>query len=289
MKKTSQFLTALWLFLNVFWQRFRQNKLTQAAGSLTYSTMLALVPLVMVIFAIFSAFPMFNEMAGSIKEFIFDNFAPAAGDMVGQYIDEFVSNSKKMSAIGLVSLIMVALLLINSIDRTLNDIWNAPNRSAVFSFAIYWTILSLGPILVGASIAISTYITSLQLFNDQLNLPLGLMLLSLVPFFLTWLSFTLIYMLVPNKKIYIKHAGSGALVAAIFFTLGKKAFTWYITTFPSYQLIYGAMATLPIMLLWIQLSWIFVLLGAQLAAVLGDMRLIKLGELDLQQIKERKE
>lgn len=288
MTKMPTKFTALLLFFNVFWQRFNQNKLNQAAGSLTYSTMLAIVPLVMVVFAIFSAFPMFNEMTGALKEFIFTNFAPAASDVVGQYIDQFVQNSKQMSAIGIVSLIAVALLLINSIDRTLNDIWNAKNRSAVFSFAIYWTILSFGPILIGVSIAISTYIASFQLFEGELQLPFGLRLLGLVPFLLTWLSFTLIYMLVPNTKVYMKHAGAGALVAAVFFTLGKQAFTWYITNFPSYQLIYGAMATLPIMLLWIQLSWVFVLLGAQLAAVLGDMRLIKLGELNLQQIKEQK-
>ncbi|WP_439258992.1 virulence factor BrkB family protein [Lonepinella sp. BR2930] len=287
MKKNDQFLTSIWLFLNVFWQRFQQNKLTQAAGSLTYSTTLAIVPLVMVIFAIFSAFPMFNEMTDSLKQFIFTNFAPAASDVVGQYIDEFVNNSKQMSAVGVVSLIVVALMLIKSIDQTLNDIWRAKNRSLVFSFAIYWTILTLGPIFIGASIAISSYIASFKLFNDGINLPFGLKLLAFVPFLLTWLSFSLIYLLVPNQKVYWQHAAAGALIAAVFFTLGKQAFAWYITTFPSYQLIYGAMATLPIMLLWIWLSWTFILLGAQLAAVLDDMRLIKSGELNLQEISQK--
>ena len=92
-------------FLALFWQRSQENKLTQAAGSLTYSTMLAIVPLIMVVFSIFSAFPVFNEVTGALKEFIFTNFAPSASDVVGQYIDEFVHNSKKMSAVGIVSLI----------------------------------------------------------------------------------------------------------------------------------------------------------------------------------------
>ena len=282
-------MNILKLFLEVFWHRFNQNKLTQAAGYLTYSTTLAIVPLVMVIFSVFSAFPMFAETTEALKTFIFTNFAPSAGDVVGKYIDEFVNNSKQMSAVGIVSLILVALLLINSIDRTLNDIWNAKNRSAVFSFAIYWTILTLGPVFIGASIAISSYVASIQVFHEDISLPFGLQLLSFVPFLLTWLSFTLIYTLVPNMKVSIQHAGAGALIAAIFFTLGKKAFAWYILTFPSYQLIYGAMATLPLMLLWIQLSWIFVLLGAQLTAVLGDMRQIKAGELALATIKEKTE
>ncbi|PVX39198.1 tRNA-processing RNAse BN [Pasteurella langaaensis DSM 22999] len=288
-EKTLSISTALRRFSQIFWWRFNQNKLTQAAGALTYSTMLAIVPLVMVIFSIFTAFPIFNEMAGAAKEFIFTNFAPAASDIVGQYIDEFVNNSKQMSAIGIVSLIAVALLLIHTINSTLNAIWNAQPRGAIFSFTIYWAILTLGPILMGASFAVSRYVSSITMFNSELALPFGVTLLSFVPFLLTWLGFTFIYAVVPNKKVNIKHAAWGALVAAIFFTLGKKAFAWYIVTFPSYQVIYGAMATLPLMLLWLQLSWLFILLGAQLAAVLDDIYWLKQGKLDLQTIKERKQ
>lgn len=272
-------------FGTIFWQRFNQNKLTQAAGYLTYSTMLAIVPLIMVIFSIFSAFPVFNEVTGALKEFIFTNFAPSASDMVGQYIDEFVNNSKKMSAVGIISLIVVALMLINSIDRTLNSIWHDTETRPIFtSFAIYWLILTLGPLLVGVSIAASTYVKAM--FESAASFSFGLKLLSFVPFLSTWFIFTLIYMVVPNKKVSIKHSAAGALIAAVFFTLGKQAFTWYIVTFPSYQLIYGAMATLPIMLLWIQLSWTVVLLGAQLAAVLAEVRSEKM--MNLEQIEETK-
>ena len=272
-------------FGTIFWQRFNQNKLTQAAGYLTYSTMLAIVPLIMVVFSIFSAFPVFNEVTGALKEFIFTNFAPSASDMVGQYIDEFVNNSKKMSAVGIISLIVVALMLINSIDRTLNSIWHDTETRPIFtSFAIYWLILTLGPLLVGVSIAASAYVKTM--FESASNFSFGLKLLSFVPFLSTWFIFTLIYMVVPNKKVSIKHSAAGALIAAVFFTLGKQAFTWYIVTFPSYQLIYGAMATLPIMLLWIQLSWTVVLLGAQLAAVLAEVRLKK--KMNLEQSEETK-
>ena len=272
-------------FCTIFWQRFNQNKLTQAAGYLTYSTMLAIVPLIMVVFSIFSAFPVFNEVTGALKAFIFTNFAPSASDMVGQYIDEFVNNSKKMSAVGIISLIVVALMLINSIDRTLNSIWHDTETRPIFtSFAIYWLILTLGPLLVGVSIAASTYVKAM--FESAANFSFGLKLLSFVPFLSTWFIFTLIYMVVPNKKVSIKHSAAGALIAAVFFTLGKQAFAWYIVTFPSYQLIYGAMATLPIMLLWIQLSWTVVLLGAQLAAVLAEVRWKKM--MNLEQSEEAK-
>ena len=272
-------------FGTIFWQRFNQNKLTQAAGYLTYSTMLAIVPLIMVVFSIFSAFPVFNEVTGALKEFIFTNFAPSASDMVGQYIDEFVNNSKKMSAVGIISLIVVALMLINSIDRTLNSIWHDTETRPIFtSFAIYWLILTLGPLLVGVSIAASTYVKAM--FESAANFSFGLKLLSFVPFLSTWFIFTMIYMVVPNKKVSIKHSAAGALIAAVFFTLGKQAFAWYIVTFPSYQLIYGAMATLPIMLLWIQLSWTVVLLGAQLAAVLAEVQSKKM--MNLEQSEETK-
>ena len=272
-------------FCTIFWQRFNQNKLTQAAGYLTYSTMLAIVPLIMVVFSIFSAFPVFNEVTGALKEFIFTNFAPSASDMVGQYIDEFVNNSKKMSAVGIISLIVVALMLINSIDRTLNSIWHDTETRPIFtSFAIYWLILTLGPLLVGVSIAASTYVKTM--FESAASFSFGLKLLSFVPFLSTWFIFTMIYMVVPNKKVSIKHSAAGALIAAVFFTLGKQAFAWYIVTFPSYQLIYGAMATLPIMLLWIQLSWTVVLLGAQLAAVLAEVRSKKM--MNLEQSEETK-
>ena len=272
-------------FGTIFWQRFNQNKLTQAAGYLTYSTMLAIVPLIMVVFSIFSAFPVFNEVTGALKAFIFTNFAPSASNMVGQYIDEFVNNSKKMSAVGIISLIVVALMLINSIDRTLNSIWHDTETRPIFtSFAIYWLILTLGPLLVGVSIAASTYVKTM--FESAASFSFGLKLLSFVPFLSTWFIFTMIYMVVPNKKVSIKHSAAGALIAAVFFTLGKQAFAWYIVTFPSYQLIYGAMATLPIMLLWIQLSWTVVLLGAQLAAVLAEVRSKKM--MNLEQSEETK-
>lgn len=270
------------LFIRVFWHRFQSNKLTMAAGYLTYSTMLAIVPLIMVVFAIFSAFPVFNEVTTDLKLFIYDNFAPNAGDAVQHYIDSFVSNSSKMSAVGIIGLIVVALMLIFSIDNTLNDIWhNTKMRPPLISFAIYWMILTLGPLLAGSSIGISSYIFSLEMFSPDGALSFSHYILKLAPFALTWLAFTLVYLIVPNTKVRFRDAAIGALLAAIFFTLGKQVFIWYVTTFPSYQAIYGALAVLPIMIVWIHLSWLVVLIGAQFAAVLKDIQLLKQGELSL--------
>ncbi|TNG96849.1 virulence factor BrkB family protein [Pasteurellaceae bacterium USgator11] len=285
-----RFFSQLLIFLKLFWHRFNENKLNMAAGYLTYSTMLALVPLMMVVLAIFSAFPVFSEVSGQVQSLIFDNFAPETGGVVQQYLNEFVANSKKMSGIGIIGLIVVALMLISSIDRTLNDIWpNTNSRTPLFSFAMYWMILTLGPLFLAVSLIVSSYIFSIQFFSHQTVMSFGTKLLSLVPFILTWLAFTLIYTVVPNTKVNLRYAMIGALVAAIFFTLGKKGFTWYMTAFPSYQLIYGALATLPILLLWIQLSWTFVLLGAQLTAVLEDLHLVHTGQLDLHKASQDKQ
>lgn len=277
-------------FCVLFFNRFEKNKLPQAAGYLTYSTMLAFVPLILVVFSIFSAFPVFNELTMQLKTFIFTNFAPDIGDTVGKYLDQFVSNAKQMSIIGVVGLIVVALLLIHSIDSTLNSIWqNTDNRALVSSFAIYWVILTLGPVIIAISVAVSQYVSNfaVSMLNTDSSGFLGLELLKIVPFFLTWFIFTLIYLIVPNTKVRAIDSCAGALVAAIFFTLGKQIFAWYITTFPSYHLIYGAMATLPILLVWIQLSWLAILLGAQLSAVLGELYILHKGQESELEIKEQ--
>ncbi|MFC0308851.1 virulence factor BrkB family protein [Gallibacterium trehalosifermentans] len=274
-KLALKFIQNLTILIKIFAFRFKQNKLSQAAGFLTYSTMLAIVPLFMVIFAFFAAFPVFNDLIKDLEQFMFTNFAPSVSSTVEHYIRMFIANTKKMSAIGIVGLIIVALMLIKSIDTTLNDIWaNSKKRPAFYSFSIYWLILTLGPIFMATSIGVSSYLFSSSLFTYKTGLPFGLKLLSFIPFLLAWLAFTCIYTIVPNTKVNIKHAACGALIAAIFFTLGKACFTWYMQAFPSYQLIYGALATLPIMILWIHLSWTFVLLGAQLTAVLDDLQRI---------------
>ncbi len=271
------------LFLKVFKIRFSENKLSMAAGHLTYNTMLAIVPLIMVMFSIFAAFPIFNEVTGELKSFIYQNFAPSVGDVVQTHLDNFVNNSKKMSAVGTMILIGIALLLISNIDNTLNTMWHrAKKRPWLISFAIYWMILTLGPLLVGVSISVSTYILSMNFMGTGELTSSGHPFLSLIPFFITWLLFTLIYTIVPNTRVLFRHALIGALLAAIFFTLGKQIFVWYITTFPSYQAIYGALAVLPIMIVWINLSWLVVLIGAQIAAVFKDLMLINIGTLSIE-------
>lgn len=262
-------------FIRLFFYRFKQNKISVYSGHLTYSTMLAIVPLIMVAFSIFTLLPIFDEATIQLKQFAYDNFAPNASNMVQEYLDLFVENSKKMGIISILGLVFIAVLLISSIDEALNEIWhNTEKRSVVLSFIIYLCVLIFGPILAGASIAVSSYILSMEMFGKEGIFSFSTSLLKFMPFFLIWVMFTLTYVIVPNTKVSIKHASIGGLIAALFFTLGKQAFVWYITTFPSYQAIYGVLATIPIMIVWIHLSWQVVLLGGQVASVMKDIGMI---------------
>ena len=252
-------------------KRARQDRLTVTAGYLAYITLLSLVPLIAVVFAMMSAFPMFAELRDSIQNFVFANFVPAAGDVVQQHIQGFVENASRMTAVGVAALAVTAMLLISAIDQNFNHIWRVTQkRRWSVAFSTYWMILTLGPILAGASLAVSSYVTSMRFFQGDDFLGLGARLLGALPFFLSTLMFVVFYMVVPNTRVRFSHAICGALVAALLFELAKRGFAFYITRFPSYEAIYGALATIPILFVWVYLSWLISLLGAELTASLGD-------------------
>lgn len=279
-------------FAKLFVHRMSENKVGIYAGYLTYSTLLSIVPLIMVAFSVFALSPIFDDAANQLKEYVYDNFAPSAGAMVQTYLELFVNNSKKMGIVSILGLVVVAVMLISNIDKAFNEMWqNTPKRPPIRSFLMYLGILIFAPLMVGTSLAVSTYLFSLKMFEvDGFAHMVSLKqeLLKFVPFILTWLMFTVIYKFVPNTIVKFKHAALGALFAGVFFTLGKQVFIWYITTFPSYQAIYGALATIPIMFVWVQLSWKVVLLGGQFASVLKEIEQIQLGVLSNPLLEEVK-
>ncbi|MEP1382746.1 MAG: virulence factor BrkB family protein [Paraglaciecola sp.] len=256
-------------FLSLFINHVKQDNITVSAGHLAYVSLLSLVPFIMVFFTILSAFPAFAETRGEIEELIFESFIPSAGSQVSTYMTEFINNASGMGAIGILSLMVVALMLISNIDKTLNRIWQSKSeRPIVFTLAIYWMVLTLGPLLMGASVAVSSYLVGLANYAEEYTFGFTTFLLKFVPFLMSISAFFILYMLVPNKKIEAKHALAGAFVAASLFELSKKGFAFYITSFPSYQVIYGALAVIPILFLWVYLSWIVILVGAEFTRVL---------------------
>ncbi|EEQ10315.1 tRNA-processing ribonuclease BN [Yersinia mollaretii ATCC 43969] len=260
----------------MLYTRIDKDGLTMLSGHLAYVSLLSLVPLITVVFALFAAFPMFADISIKLKAFIFSNFMPATGDIIQNYLEQFVANSNRMTVVGTCGLIVTALLLIYSVDSVLNQIWRSKTqRSLVFSFAVYWMVLTLGPILVGASMVISSYLLSLQwLATAQVDSMID-EILRLFPLLISWVSFWLLYSVVPTVRVPARDALIGAFVAALLFELGKKGFTMYITLFPSYQLIYGVLAVIPILFLWVYWSWCIVLLGAEITVTLGEYRALR--------------
>ncbi|MFM2606236.1 virulence factor BrkB family protein [Vibrio chagasii] len=251
--------------------RMTHDRVNVNAGYLAYITLLSIVPMLTVLLSILSSFSVFADVGIVIQNFIITNFVPASGDAVHGALLEFVANTGKMTAVGSVFLFIAALMLISNIDKNLNYIWRVTEkRRAVLSFSMYWMVLTLGPILVGASIAATSYVTSLSLLQNEVVSGAFNTLIRKLPLILSFFAFFGLYLLVPNKKIHFSHAAAGSLVAALLFELSKKGFAAYITQFPSYQLIYGALAAIPILFVWVYLCWLIVLVGAEVTAALGE-------------------
>jgi len=261
-------------FFHYLRKRVKKEQLQVVAGYLSYVSLMSLVPLMVVALSVATAFPIFADIHHSVEQFIYDNFVPTASDVVQQYLSAFVDNASKMSAVAISFLFVAALLLISSIDKTFNNIWQVTKkRRVITSFSMYWMILTLGPILVGASIAITSYIVSLVTMGVEDSFGITNMLFRLLPLLSSMAAFILLYMLVPNKPVPFKYAFSGALIAAILFEFAKKIFAGYLTAFPSYQAIYGALAIVPILFLWVYLSWLIVLGGAVITVSLQEYEL----------------
>jgi membrane protein len=268
-------------FFHYFLRRLKKEQVQVTAGYLSYVSLMSLVPLMVVALSVVTAFPIFAEIHHSVEQFVYDNFVPTASDVVQQYLSSFVNNASKMSAVAISFLFVAALLLISVIDKTFNNIWQVTNkRRMITSFSMYWMILTLGPLLVGASIAITSYIVSLVSLGIEDSFGITSLFFRLLPLLSSLAAFVLLYMLVPNTTVQFKYAFSGALVAAVFFELSKKIFAIYLTAFPSYQAIYGALAIVPIIFLWVYLSWIIVLAGALITVSLQEYELESQGESD---------
>ncbi len=258
------------LFMHVFY-RAKQNRLRMVAGYLAYVSLLSIVPLVTVIFSVLSAFPVFKSIRVQIENYVYGNFMPTAGDVIQQTISGFVDNASKGGAIGIGALVIFALMLISNIDKVLNQIWKSPSkRPLIISFSIYWMVITLGPLFVGASIAISSYVISLGGLETGVLGGVMEFFLRWLPLFFSVLAFLMMYLMVPNVRVRFTDALIGAVIAAILFELTKQGFALYISNFPSYQAIYGALAAIPILFVWVYLSWTVVLIGAEITAGLPE-------------------
>ena len=249
--------------------RFHEDRILYYSGYLSYVTLLSMVPLLAVIFSIFSIFPVFEKLKEEIEEFVFRNFVPALGDAVQEQILSFVDNATRMTPFGLLVLLLVAVLLLSSIDHTLNQIWHVKkNRGLIVSYSIYLVVLISSPVLLGTSLAATSYLVSLSGIEEGAVSSVNKLLLASLPFLGSFLFFLLLYIIVPHTKVHFWSAVSGALIATLLFEISKSAFALYFINFPVYQVIYGALAVIPLLFIWVFISWVVVLVGAQIAASL---------------------
>jgi membrane protein len=269
-----RWLRAFWEFVVALVNRFREERATQTAGSLTYTTLLALVPLFTVALAAATAFPVFDEWIASLQSFILENLLPdtPAVNVVMTQVNAFTTNVGRLTAIGVAGFAVTSVMLMLTVDNALNRIFRVQRRrSMVQNVFVYWAVITLGPVLVGASLS-ATYLAvreslgalSLDIVADAL--------LGVLPFLFTCAALVLLYGVVPARPVEWRHALAGGILAGIGFEMAKRGFAIYLSRVPTYTLIYGAFATIPIFLVWLYVSWLVILTGAIFTAMLPAYR-----------------
>ncbi|HET6564471.1 MAG TPA: YihY family inner membrane protein [Xanthomonadales bacterium] len=259
------------------WQHFKEDRCFDEAASLGYTSLLALVPLLAVIFVVVSAFPVFSEWSDGLQQLLVENLVPTAGKQIGAGINSFLDSVSGLTLPGTVALVLTALMLMFRIEVAFNRIWRVERaRSFINRIIMYWAVLTLAPLMIGGAMVFSAQNLITGQGLQELVSP-GLYRLGL--FLLGTMVFTLIFMLVPNCRVRFRAALSGAVLSAFLFEVAKFGFVAWVSN-ANYAVIYGALATVPIFLLWLYLVWIVVLLGASLAASLTTFRNSNLASAD---------
>ena len=246
-------------------RRFIGDGCPQSAAALTYMSLFAVVPMLTLMYSMFSLVPAFQELGGQVEEFIFSKFLPSSGQEITQYLSEFSNQARKLSVAGVAIILVTALLMLSNIEKTFNHIWaTTGGRKGLAGFLVYWAILSLGPLLLAVGMIMSTYLMSLRLVVAEVDsLGVAALLFSYLPWLLTWLAFTLLYVAVPNCKVRVVYALFGGLITTLLFETAKALFGQLVAN-SIYTNVYGAFAVIPLFLLWIYLLWVLILFGAEL-------------------------
>lgn len=264
--RIKDFGSVLWHAMGRFW---RNNDL-QASAALTYTTLLALVPLLTVTFAIFTAFPAYSRVREQAQTMLFEFLVPQVGQQVQGYASQFMANAAALTGFGAVGLAFSAILLFSSIEGAFNAIWRITEpRPLVLRVLSFWAVLTMAPLLLGASMSLSSSMAvDFHVFGGEAIEGFKL----LVPGLFEAAAFTLMYLAIPNRAVRWRDALAGGLVAAVLMEVSKIGFVLYVTAFPTYETIYGALSVIPIFLVWLYTVWSIVLFGAEITATLPEWR-----------------
>jgi membrane protein len=258
-------------------KRSSEDRIPQVAGSLTFTTMLALVPLATVAFALFTAFPIFSSFQMSLQIFLADHLMPAQlNTQIFNYLNQFAAKAKGLTTIGMIFLFVTAVMTMMTVESAFNVIWRVRKaRPIAQRILVYWAIITLGPILIGVSLSISSYLftRSMAFSAAQHITPVIDWALTGAALPLTALAFTMLYVFLPNCRVEWRDAVIGGITAAIAFELAKRGFGYYVRRIPTYTAVYGAFAAVPLFLVWMYLCWFIALAGAMIASALPAIRI----------------
>jgi membrane protein len=265
-----------WERARSFWRfllkRFFDDQLFASAGALSYTTLFAVVPLLAVVLAVLSVFPVFNTITDQLINFVFQNFVPSAAQSIKVYLVDYAQSARNLSIPGGIALLISVMLTMWSVERTFNHIWRVPTFMPKFNrMLMYWALLTFGSLLAVAALSASSALFSMSFFNDEQTLSVRGWFLHYLPTLLEFLTFTLAYWLIPHRRVPFRFAAMGGLLATLLFEGLKAVFAWYLRN-SNYEQLYGALAVVPIFMLWLYSSWVIILFGASVASALSAFR-----------------
>jgi len=250
--------------------RTRNTGLARTAGSLAFTTVLGLVPLATVAFAFVAHFPVFQQWLDAFEVFLLKYTLPgSANEVVHRYVREFTEKAVGLTGISILFIVIAAILVIATVEREINAMWGiGAKRPFAQRLAVYILGMTLGPVLVGASFSVTTWLVSQTLMPMAREFTLASLLVKPLPFILSTLALALLYIITPNRRVPLRNAFAGALPAALAFEAAKSGFAIYVKNVPTYEIVYGTLAALPVFLIWIYVCWLIVLTGAAITATL---------------------
>lgn len=252
-------------------KRYAHDRASSIAAALAYTSLLSLVPLMAIALSMLAAFPVFSHLRAEIEGWVFTNFVPSVGQVLQDQVSNFISNAGRLSAAGIIGLAVTAIMLLVTIETAFNGIFRIDRpRSALSRLLVYWTMMTLGPLLIGASISVQGYLASLAFWD--LPHHMSTRWAALLPTGLSILAFIVMFATIPNRQVLTKDAAVGGVVGGLLFAVLRWGFAFYVGHVGGYSSVYGAVAVVPIVLFWMFLSWVVVLIGAEITASLPEWR-----------------
>lgn len=261
------------LFLKYLSIRTKDAMILRVAASLSYTTLIAVVPLIAIALSIFAAFPVFENVRAQVQDSLIQYFVPDIEQNIQNYIMQFVNASSKLTTIGVLGIAITAILLLSTIENSFNFIFKVKkHRRLATKITLYWTIITLCPLLVGTALSLKGYLITLKYFHPEHFLGYNFFVTFVAPNLITFVFLCLSYVIVPNKKIRVSSAFSGACVTLILTLLLRSGFGYFLALNVTYKTLYGALATVPILLIWMYSWWTIVLFGAIVTATIEEFR-----------------